>query len=136
MGTTENLKDSGFSESQAKAITESVREAQQQNLDVLATKGDLENGLENLEVCLSGFPLPDRVEDKLRWNDILKIILITLSFRAKRSTDQESRSAFTKLDFKQHLILNLDKIWKFKKLRSPFPKRLDPEVTWLIGRNI
>ena len=57
MGTTENLKDSGFSESQAKAITESVREAQQQNLDVLATKGDLENGLENLEVCLSGFPL-------------------------------------------------------------------------------
>ena len=97
MGTTENLKDSGFSESQAKAITESVREAQQQNLDVLATKGDLENGLENLEVCLSGFPLPDRVEDKLRWNDILKIILITLSFRAKRSTDQESRSAFTKV---------------------------------------
>ena len=72
MGTTENLKDSGFSESQAKAITESVREAQQQNLDVLATKGDLENWLENLEVCLSGFPLPDRVEDKLRWNDILK----------------------------------------------------------------
>jgi hypothetical protein len=136
LGTAENLKDSGFSESQAKAITESVREAQQQNLDVLATKGDLENWLENLEVCLSGFPLPDRVEDKLRWNDILKIILITLSFRAKRSTDQESRSAFTKLDFKQHLVLNLDKIWKFKKLRSPFPKRLDPEVTWLIGRNI
>ena len=130
------MKASGFSESQAKAITESVREAQQQNLDVLATKGDLENWLENLEVCLSGFPLPDRVEDKLRWNDILKIILITLSFRAKRSTDQESRSAFTKLDFKQHLILNLDKIWKFKKLLSPFPKRLDPEVTWLIGRNI
>ena len=54
MGTTENLKDSGFSESQAKAITESVREAQQQNLDALATKGDLENGLENLEVRLSG----------------------------------------------------------------------------------
>ena len=97
MGTTENLKDSGFSESQAKAITESVREAQQQNLDVLATKGDLENWLENLEVCLSGFPLPDRVEDKLRWNDILKIILITLSFRAKRSTDQESRGAFFKV---------------------------------------
>ena len=59
LGTTKNLKDSGFSESQAKAITESVREAQQQNLDVLATKGDLENGLENLEVCLNGFPLPD-----------------------------------------------------------------------------
>ena len=54
MGTAENLKDSGFSESQAKAITETVREAQQQNLDVLATKGDLENGLENLEVRLSG----------------------------------------------------------------------------------
>jgi len=108
LGTTENLKDSGFSESQAKAITESVREAQQQNLDVLATKGDLENWLENLEVCLSGFPLPEQGEDKLRWNDILKIILITLSFRAKRSTDQESRSAFTKLDFKQHLVLNLD----------------------------
>ena len=54
MGTAENLKDSGFSESQAKAITESVREAQQQNLDALATKGDLENGLENLEVRLSG----------------------------------------------------------------------------------
>ncbi len=124
MGTTENLKDSGFSESQAKAITETVREAQQQNLDVLATKGDLENGLENLEVCLSGFPLPDRVEDKLRWNDILKIILITLSFRAKRSTDQESRSAFTKLDFKQHLILNLDKIWKFKCYVHRSPKGL------------
>ena len=97
MGTAENLKDSGFSESQAKAITESVREAQQQNLDVLATRGDLENWLENLEVCLSGFPLPDRVEDKLRWNDILKIILITLSFRVKRSTDQEFRSAFIKV---------------------------------------
>ncbi len=97
MGTTENLKDSGFSESQAKAITETVREAQQQNLDVLATKGDLENWLENLEVCLSGFPLPDRVEDKLRWNDILKIILITLSFRAKRSTDPESRGTFYKV---------------------------------------
>ena len=54
MGTTENLKDFGFSESQSKAITESVREAQQQNLDALATKGDLENGLENLEVRLSG----------------------------------------------------------------------------------
>ena len=64
MDTAENLKDSGFSESQAKAITESVREAQQQNLDFLATKGDLENGVENLEVCLSVFPLPDRVEDK------------------------------------------------------------------------
>ena len=57
MGTTENLKDSGFSESQAKAITETVREAQQQNLDVLITKGDSENGVENLEVCLSGFLL-------------------------------------------------------------------------------
>ena len=53
MGTTENLKDSGFSESQAKAITETVREAQQQNLDALATKGDLENGLENLEARLN-----------------------------------------------------------------------------------
>jgi len=72
LGTTENLKDSGFSESQAKAITESVREGQQQNLDVLITKGDSENGLENLEVCLSGFPLSDLVEDKPRWNDILK----------------------------------------------------------------
>ena len=57
MGTTENLKDSGFSESQAKAITENVPEAQQQNLDVLITKGDSENGVENLEVCLSGFLL-------------------------------------------------------------------------------
>jgi len=104
LGTTENLKDSGFSESQAKAITETVREAQQQNLDVLATKGDLENGLENLEVCLSGFPLPDRVEDKLRWNDILKI-LFSLHCHSGRSEAQtpESRSAFTKLDFKQHL---------------------------------
>tara|TARA_B100001013_G_scaffold77137_1_gene41303 strand:- start:167 stop:490 length:324 start_codon:yes stop_codon:yes gene_type:complete len=57
LGTTENLKDSGFSESQAKAITETVPEAQQQNLDVLITKGDSENGVENLEVCLSGFLL-------------------------------------------------------------------------------
>ena len=54
MSTAENLKDSGFGESQAKEITETVREAQQQNLDALATKGDLENGLENLEVRLSG----------------------------------------------------------------------------------
>ena len=54
MSTSENLKASGFGESQAKAITETVREAQQQNLDALATKGDLENGLENLEVRLSG----------------------------------------------------------------------------------
>jgi len=54
LGTTKNLKDSGFTECQAKAITETVREAQQQNLDVLATKGDLENGLENLEVRLRG----------------------------------------------------------------------------------
>ena len=57
MSTAENLKVSGFSESQAKAITETVREAQQQNLDVLITKGDSENGVENLEVCLSGFLL-------------------------------------------------------------------------------
>ena len=54
MSTAENLKASGFSESQAKAITETVQEAQQQNLDALITKGDLENGLENLEVHLSG----------------------------------------------------------------------------------
>ena len=52
MSTAENLKASSFGE--ANAITEAVREAQRQNLDVLATKGDLENGLENLEVCLSG----------------------------------------------------------------------------------
>ena len=45
LSTAENLKASGFSESQAKAITETVLEAQQQNLDVLITKGDLENGL-------------------------------------------------------------------------------------------
>ena len=137
MGTTENLKDSGFSESQAKAITESVREAQQQNLDVLATKGDLENWLENLEVCLSGFPLTDRVEDKLRWNDILKK-LFSLHCHSGRSEAQARNPGvlFSKLDFKQYLILNLDKIWKFKKLCSPLPKRLDPEVTWLIGRNI
>jgi len=136
LGTTENLKDSGFSESQAKAITESVREAQQQNLDVLATKGDLENGLENLEVCLSGFPLPDRVEDKLRWYHILKK-LFSLHCHSGRSEAQARNPGvlFSKLDFKQHLILNLDKIWKFKKLRSPLPKRLDPEVTWLIGRH-
>ena len=134
MGTTENLKDSGFSESQAKAITESVREAQQQNLDVLATKGDLENGLENLEVCLSGFLLPDQVEDKLCWNDILKK-LFSLHCHSGRSEVQTRNPGvlITKLDFKQYLILNLDKIWKFKKLRSPFPKRLNPEVTWLIG---
>ena len=137
MGTTENLKDSGFSESQAKAITESVREAQQQNLDVLATKGDLENWLENLEVCLSGFPLPDQVEDKLRWNDILKK-LFSLHCHSGRSEAQTRNPGvlFSKLDFKQHLILILDKIWKFKKFRSPFHKRLNPEVTWLIGRNI
>ena len=54
MSTAENLKASGFSEFQAKAITETVWEAQQQNLDALITKGDLENGLENLEVRLSG----------------------------------------------------------------------------------
>ena len=30
-----------------------ARETQQQNLDVLITKGDLENGLENLEARLS-----------------------------------------------------------------------------------
>ena len=40
-------------ESQAKAITETVQEAQQQNLDALITKGDLENGLEYLEARLS-----------------------------------------------------------------------------------
>ena len=136
MGTTENLKDSGFSESQAKAITESVREAQQQKLDVLATKGDLENWLENLEVCLSGFPLPDQVEDKLCWNDILKK-LFSLHCHSGRSEVQTRNPGvlFTKLDFKQYLILNLDKIWKFKKLRSPLPKRLDPAVTWFIGRH-
>jgi len=61
LSTAENLKASGFSESQAKAITETVREAQQQNLDVLITKGDLrsvetglKSGLENLEARLSG----------------------------------------------------------------------------------
>ena len=54
LSTAENLKASGFCESQAKAITETIREAQQQNIDLLATKGDLENGLENLEVRLSG----------------------------------------------------------------------------------
>jgi hypothetical protein len=54
LSTAENLKASSFGEFQAKAITETVREAQQQNLDVLATKGDLENGLENLEFRLSG----------------------------------------------------------------------------------
>ena len=101
MGTTENLKDSGFSESQAKAITESVREAQQQNLDVLITKGDLENGLENLEVCLSGFPLSDRVEDKLRWNDTLKI-LFSLHCHSRGSEAQIRNLGvlITKLDFK------------------------------------
>ena len=35
LSTAENLKASGFSESQAKAITETVQEAQQQNLDAL-----------------------------------------------------------------------------------------------------
>ena len=53
LSTAENLKDSGFSESQAEAITVTARETQQQNLDVLITKGDLENGLENLEARLS-----------------------------------------------------------------------------------
>ena len=85
--TAENLKASGFGESQAKAITESVREAKQQNLDVLATKGDLENGVESLEVCLSGFPLPDQVEDKLCWNDILKK-LFSLHCHSGRSEAQ------------------------------------------------
>ena len=103
MGTTENLKDSGFSESQAKAITETVREAQQQNLDVLVTKGDSENGLESLEVCLSGLPLSDLVEDKLRWNDTLKI-LFSLHCHSGRSTDPESRGAF----FKVGLQITLD----------------------------
>ena len=101
MGTTENLKDSGFSESQAKAITESVREGQQQNLDVLITKGDSENGLENLEVCLSGFPLSDLVEDKLRWNDILKG-LFSLYCHSGHSEAQTRNPGvlFSKLDFK------------------------------------
>ena len=54
LSTAESLKASGFCEFQAKAITETIREAQQQNIDLLATKGDLENGLENLEVGLSG----------------------------------------------------------------------------------
>ena len=134
MGTTENLKDSGFSESQAKAITETVPEAQQQNLDVLATKGDLENGFENVEVRLSGFPLPDQVEAKLRWNDILKKLFSLHCYSGRYEVQTRNpRVLFTKLDFKQYLILNLDKIWKFKKLRSPLPKRLNPEVTWLIG---
>ena len=86
LSTAEILKASVFSESQAKAITETVREAQQQNLDVLATKGDLENGVENLEVCLSGFPLPDRVEDKLRGNDIHTplILFFVIPGEAKR----------------------------------------------------
>ena len=53
LSTAENLKDSGFSESQAEAITVTARETQQQNLDVLITKCDLENGLENLEARLS-----------------------------------------------------------------------------------
>ena len=53
LSTAENRNASGFSESQAKAITETVWEAQQQNFDALAAKGDLENGLENLEACLS-----------------------------------------------------------------------------------
>ena len=125
-----------FSESQAKAITETVREAQQQNLDVLITKCDLENGFENLEVCLSGFPFPDRVEDKLRWNDMLKKFF-SLYCHSGRSEAQTRNPGvlFTKLDFKQYLILNLDKIWKFKKLRSPLPKRPDPAVTWFIGRH-
>jgi len=55
LSTAENLKASGFSESQATAITETVREASNRILMLyLATKGDLENGLENLEVHLSG----------------------------------------------------------------------------------
>jgi hypothetical protein len=60
LSTAENLKDSGFSESQAEAITVTARETQQQNLDVLITKGDLRNveaglksDLENLEARLS-----------------------------------------------------------------------------------
>ena len=53
LSTAENLKASGFSESQAKSITVTARETQQQNLDVLITKGDLENGLEYLEARLS-----------------------------------------------------------------------------------
>ena len=101
LGTTENLKDSGFSESQAKAITETVWEAQQQNLDVLITKGDSENGLESLEVCLSGFPLSDLVEDKLRWNDILKG-LFSLYCHSGHSEAQTRNPGVlsVKLDFK------------------------------------
>ena len=38
LSTAENLKASGFSESQAKAITETVRQAQQQNLDGVNNK--------------------------------------------------------------------------------------------------
>ena len=49
LSTAENLKASGFSESQATAITETVREAQQQNIDFLATKGDLEMGWKTLK---------------------------------------------------------------------------------------
>ena len=37
-----------------KQLQRQFGEAQQQNLDALVTKGDLENGLENLEVRLSG----------------------------------------------------------------------------------
>jgi len=48
LSTAENLKVSGFSESQPKAITETVRDTQQQTLDALATN-DSEFG-KNLEI--------------------------------------------------------------------------------------
>ena len=54
LSTAEKLIASGLTDSQAKAITETVKEAQQQDLDALATKGDLDKGLENLEARLSG----------------------------------------------------------------------------------
>ena len=38
LSTAENLKASGFSESQAKAITETVRQAQPQNLNGVNNK--------------------------------------------------------------------------------------------------
>lgn len=53
LSTAEKLKASGLSEQQAKAITETIKEAQQQNLDALVTKGDLKNGLEDFEVRLT-----------------------------------------------------------------------------------
>jgi len=59
--TAERLIASGLDEAQAKAITETVKEAQEQNLEALVTKGDLRNhdtalrkDLENLEARLTG----------------------------------------------------------------------------------